>query len=141
MPIQISENQLKEIAELLDCGMICFYHRENKELEYYPDPFKQYDVDEEAWGEVMDKVEENYQDYLRFEPMSGTDAFRVMEDFVATIPSQHIQYALMQVLSRRKPFQGFNHLLLQYPHLREQWFVYKSDQYIKFVREQIEEKD
>lgn len=49
-----------------------------------------------------------------------------MEDFIANVPVQSIQPLFEEVIQRRKPFQQFNNLLLDYPDLRKQWFAYKQ---------------
>lgn len=134
-PLVISDSMIKEIAETLDTGMICFYHKQTGELESYPTEM----IDEELWQDVIDKIDENYTDYLRIEPMKSHESFRFMEDFIAEIPDQQIQRRFYEVTQRRKPFQQFKDMLLNYPKLREQWFAYKEQRYIEYVRDEVEE--
>lgn len=58
---------------MLDAGMLCFYHKTASELEFYPDEFRNPGYDGEIWEDVINKVDENYGDYLRFEGMSSRD--------------------------------------------------------------------
>ncbi|MEM6525950.1 MAG: hypothetical protein AAF693_19280 [Bacteroidota bacterium] len=43
-----TEEQIKEIAELLDCGELCFFHKPTGTIEYHPDPNDFY-LDLEPW--------------------------------------------------------------------------------------------
>jgi len=138
MTIEIKPEIIKEIAEMLDTGMVCFYNKINGELECYPGEFQNPGFDEEMWTEVIDKVEENYGDYIRFESMSSSEAFRVMENFIDDIGDTPIHNKFKDAILRKKPFRCFNDLLLDYPELRKQWFAYKLEKYIESVVEQIE---
>ena len=139
MDIDIKPEMIKEIAEMLDAGMVCFYHKTSGEMEYLPDEMRHAAFDEEMWADVINKVDENYADYLRFEGMSSSESFRVMESFIRNsmedIPTHN---KFIEAISRKKPFRQFNDLLLYYPELRQQWFAFKSECYIEFVKDQIE---
>jgi len=139
MPVNISPETIKEIAEQLDMGMKCYYHIQTGELEYYPDELKGHaGFDEELWEESINKVEENYQEYIRFEGMESHESFGIMEDFISMISEEKILRRFEDAIGYRKPFQNFKQLLLSYPDLREQWFAYKDRRFIEFVKEQVE---
>jgi hypothetical protein len=138
MAVEIKPEITKKIAEMLDAGMVCFYHKTNHELEYYPDEFRDPGFDEEMWAETINKVKKNHRDYVRFEGMHSSEEFRVMESFISDIGHTPTHNKFIDAISRKKPFAHFNDLLLDYPELRKQWFVYKLERYIEFVKEQIE---
>ncbi len=138
MRIQLTPEMTREIAEQLDMGMKCFYHVPTGELEYYPDEFKYPGFDEELWAEAMEKVEENFHEYVAFSGMESHESFEIIEDFVNEIPDKKIQERFMNVIQRRKPFQQFKNLLLDYPDLRQQWFAYKDKRINEYVEEQVE---
>ena len=116
--LKISLETIKEIAEQLDCGMKCFYHLPTGELVTYPDELKWGgEVDEEAWGEDMAKVEENFHEYVAFTAMESHESFRVMEDFIETIPEKDVREKFENIIQRKKPFQQFKYLLFDYPHV------------------------
>ena len=123
---------------MLDAGMVCFYHKTSGELECYPDELRNPGFDEELWVEVINKVDVNYGDYLRFEGMSSSESFRVMENFISNIDDAPTHNKFIDAISRKKPFRHFGDLLFDYPELREQWFAYKNECYIEYVKEQIE---
>jgi len=115
MAVTVSSETIKEIAELLETGMKCFYHIPDGELVYYPDELNGYaGFNEEPWSDSMDKVEENYHAYLRFETMESHESFQVMETFVANIPDQRIRQRFENAIAFKKPFHNFKFLLLNY---------------------------
>jgi len=141
MAIKIKPEIIKRIVDELDCGFLCFYHKTTGELESYPDENSNPGFDEELWEEVMDKVSENLGDYLEFEPMRGNQSFRVMENFVGQIDHIPTHNKFIDALSRKKPFANFKNLLNYYPDLLEQWYVFKNEAYIEYVKDQLDIDD
>jgi len=135
----ISPEIIKEIAEYLDSGMKCFYHIPTGSLEYYPDESGGFaGFDEEPWQDAIDKVENNYHEYIPFKAMDRHASFRMMETFTADIPETKTRQRFEDAIAYKKPFQNFKQLLLDYPELRQQWFDYKNQQYIECVQEQVD---
>jgi len=130
----------EEIAEQLECGMVCFYCVKNGELEYYPEEAEENDDDENAWQDVIDKIEEApYGEYLKFPKMDSDTGYRVMEDFVSGIEDEGTRRVFKDALSKRKPFQQFRHLIQDYPQLLDDWHDYKSQSYLDHVQQIIDD--
>jgi len=138
MAIEIKPEKLQEIAEYLDMGMLCFYHKATGELESYPKDLEDSGLEDE-WADVTGKIDANLADYFEFEAMSSSEAFRVMEAFIDDIDYVPTHNKFIDAISRRKPFQNFNNLLHYYPDLCQQWFAYKLEKYIEFVKEQVDQ--
>jgi len=136
MPLLISTDRIKEIAKLLESGMRCFYHIPTGDLEYHPDELAGFD--EEPWQDSIDKVEKNYHEYISFETMDTHESFRMMETFITEIPEENIRQRFEDAISYKKPFQNFKQLLHNYPELRQRWFAFKDQQYMNWVKEQID---
>ena len=137
--IALPPETIKEIAQQLDAGMKCFYHIPSGSLESYPDELKgNAGFDEELWQESIDKVENNFHEYISFEAMESHDSFRIMETFIGAIPDTKTRQRFEDAISYRKPFQNFKQQLLNYPELRQQWFDFKDQQNIDWVQEQLD---
>jgi hypothetical protein len=134
----MTKEHILEIAELLDCGMICFYHLSTGTIESHPDPYDPY-YDPEPWQDIIDKIENDWDNYIRFEKMDSNEGFRVMEDFAFSLPDLKFKEEILKRLTRRKPFQNFK-ALIDSSNYREEWFNYKKEAYIEFVKRQIEAK-
>jgi hypothetical protein len=138
--LKISCETIKEIAERLDTGMKVFYHLPTGKLASYPDELKWGgEIDEEAWGDDIAKLDENFHEYVAFAAMESHESFGVMEDFIETIGEKNVREKFENIIQRKKPFQQFKYLLFDYPLLREQWFLYKDERYREFVQEQIDD--
>lgn len=137
MPI-ITPEKLKQIADDLDTGMVCYYHKVTGEIEVYPHELSNPGFDEEFWEDVMDKVSESREEYMSFEPMDSRESFQVIENFIAQIDDIPTHNKFIEAVSRKRPFANFKDMLHYYPELREQWFVFKNEAYIDYVKEQVE---
>lgn len=129
---------IKEIAQELDSGMKCFYHIRTAELKSFPDSMHTEYFDDEVWRETIDEIDSALDEYILFEVMESQDSFKMMECFVNDIENKDIRGRFEDAITYKKPFQNFKQLLLGYPELREQWFKYKDQQNIEWVKEQLE---
>ena len=73
--MKITDKQIEEIAEELECGMICFYHRPTGTIESYPDSDDLF-FEPEPWQDIIDKIENDAENYDRFEKMDSTEGFQ-----------------------------------------------------------------
>ncbi|MEM6830358.1 MAG: hypothetical protein AAF551_07560 [Bacteroidota bacterium] len=130
-----TEKDIREIAELLDCGERCFFHEPTGEIEHFPDPDEMYS-DTEYFQETMDKVDADWSNYLRFEKMDSRQAFQVMEDFADSLADKNFQSQLFNLLSKNKPFSKFK-WAIDNSDYRQNWFDFKEQANIAWVREQL----
>lgn len=138
IPVTITEPVLKQIAEELDLGMICHYHKSTDEIVSIPKDYEDSGLEDEFWDEAIEKVEQHAAEYILFEPPASFEAFKIMEGFIVSIPNPNTQQQFEEAVHRKKPFQQFDDLLFTYPDLREQWFTYKLQQFIEYVQRQLE---
>jgi hypothetical protein len=137
MAIELKPEVIKDIAEWLDAGMLVFIHKTTGEVINYPDNLEDSDL-EDMWEDLTSKVEANPDDYLSIEPMHSSEAYKIMEGFILGIDNAGTRNTFSQVIERKKPFRQFNDLLSSYDDLRQQWFAYKAERYMAYVKRQIE---
>lgn len=133
--MKLTEQHIEEIAELLDCGMICFYHRPSGTIESHPDPNGPY-FDPDPWQDLMEKIDSEWMNYVRFEKMDSREGFQVMEDFAYSMTDSKFRDKLLDQLSKRKPFQNFK-FTIDTSEYRQDWFDFKKKAYIDFVKQQL----
>ena len=138
--MQITEEKIREIAGNLDVGLRCFYHLKTGEIETTPDfdGNDWFDYDTELWQEILDKLDENRDDYLEFEKMSSHESFEVMADFAETVDNKNLQDRLYKALNKSKPFRNFKWEIDNSGEYRQKWFDFKNQRLIEFVKDQIE---
>ncbi|MDR7131528.1 hypothetical protein J2X69_003892 [Algoriphagus sp. 4150] len=133
--MMLTEHHIEEIAELLDCGMLCFFHTPTGTIEYHPDPENPY-FEPEPWEDLFEKLESDWGNYVRFEKMDSREGFQVMEDFAYSMTDTNFREKLLDQLSKRKPFQNFKYTI-DTSKYRQDWFDFKKKAYIDFVKQQL----
>lgn len=136
--MNLTDKQISEIGELLDCGMTCFYHIPTGEIESHPDPNDGY-FDPEPWQDLIDKIESDWGNYERFVKMDSNESYQVMERFANSLTDTKFRDKVIESISRRRPFQNFKRLIHHSEYL-QMWFDFKNQSYIEYVRAQIELK-
>lgn len=131
----LTDEHIAEIAEWLDCGMICYFHQPTGMIEYHPDPLDPY-FEEEMWEDIIDKVESDWNNYILFNKMDSNQGFEVMEDFADSMTDTRFKEQIIYRLSNRKPFQNFK-ILVESSEYRQDWFDFKKNAYIDFVKRQL----
>ncbi len=132
---------IKEIAEAIDAGMVCFLNLDTLETE---------DVHPEWLGEDFDPEIDcgipndewipfnhpNWEKCMEFEPLESQESFRIMEDFASQVKNTPLQNKLIQALSNRKPFANFKRIIDNSDE-KQNWFKFKDLELQKYVRTQI----
>ncbi|WP_159018122.1 UPF0158 family protein [Algibacter sp. L3A6] len=122
---------IKNIAEDLDCGCTCFYNIKTKEVIAIPsfmDGFDDFD-DDEFKPPTGD-------DFIKINPLEGSDSFKIMESFVQQLPKNALQQELEHTLRNKKPFQNFKYLI-ETSEFRTSWFNFKQEEVEKHVAIQL----
>jgi len=130
-----TDEQIKEIVELLDCGQLCFFHKTTGSIEHYADPYGPY-FDPEPWQDAIDKVEADRSNYQEFEKMGSNEAFQVMKDFANSLPDEEFNNQLFKLLSQNKPFSKFK-WAIDNSEYRQDWFDFKGQASINWVLGQL----
>ncbi len=129
------ERIVRDIAERISCGLVCYLNMDTLEMEDYPehtDP----DEWEDMTGEKFEPQYEKWENVLTFEPLPSSAGFRIMENFAEQLDNVKVSNQLVDILSRKKPFAHFNHYIHNSDY-REDWFAFKNAAYEEHVRETI----
>jgi hypothetical protein len=77
---------------------------------------------------VARAVEESYGTrHVAVPKVESHEAYRDMEDFIATVRNPLLQERLYRAISGRGAFRYFKDALLDYPKEREHWFAYRDE--------------
>ncbi len=137
--INLTNEQIKEIASELDIGMNVYVNKVTKEIKSIINFDHHIYAEEELWEDEINEIEKNFDSYIQFEPMDSRQAFRVMEEFVETLDNSEIRKKLELGLSLSKPFRNFKDILENYHEYRDKWFSFKEKEYIEYVKEQLDD--
>ena len=64
--------------------------------------------------------------YVGIPQTESHEAYRVMEDFIDRLPDARIQERLEGAIAGKGAFRRFKGVLLDYRHVREEWFQYEA---------------
>lgn len=132
--MKLSNKEIKEIAENLDCGMICYVNKITKEIKSIIDSDDFYD-DDGLWQEELDEIENNWDSYVKIEQMPSRGAFQIMEDFTNQVSNKEIRNRLVYALNRNKPFKNFKYEVDYNEEVRQHWFKFKAYKYEEWVKD------
>jgi hypothetical protein len=135
---QFSDKDIREIAQQLDCGFRCFYHRETGELLFIPDELKHIGMDMDAWSDEQEKLENDFNSYEEIEQLQSGDSFQIIADFTEQLSgNERLQNQLIKALSNKHPFRNFKFVIDNSGTYRQQWFAFKDARLIDWVKQRL----
>ena len=73
--------------------------------------------------------------YVLIEPAPSSVGYVIMMDFVEILPEGKVRRELDRALEQKRPFRRFKDVLLNYPSVREDWFRFNEQAFIKIIQE------
>jgi hypothetical protein len=129
--ITITQDQLKEIADQLDCGMRCYINKETGEIKSVLNFVSWNTDDREPWEDVLNDLKENWDKYFEIDRMESHESFEIMADFAESVNSRDLRDALIGALNKKHPFQNFKWVIDNSGPYRQQWFDFKNQRLIE----------
>lgn len=93
--MKLTEKQIEEIADNLDCGMRCYYNLKTGEIKTLLNMDSWIGADEEPWEKESKEIDENWTDYFEFEGFESYDSFKIMADFAESLDDTRLQDKLI----------------------------------------------
>ena len=137
--IKLTKDQIKEIAEQLDCGMRCYINKETGEIKTVLNFESWQTDDEEPWEDVLNDLEENWDKYVEIDRMESHESFEIMADFAENVDSRELRDSLINALNRKHPFQNFKWVVDNSGPYRQKWFDFKNQRLIEWVENKLDE--
>ena len=138
--IILTTDQIKEIADQLDCGNKCCLNKETGDIITLPDFDSGY-ADEELWAEDLEQLEANWDKYTEIERMESRDSFNLMADFAENVNNKELQNSLFNALNKKHPFRNFKWVVDNSGPYRQKWFDFKNQRLIDGVKDQLDPLD
>jgi hypothetical protein len=121
-----SPDNIKIIAEELDCGFRAFIHRKTGQLLFIPDTNSYSDLDTDVWNEEIETLENNIAEYYEIKKWTSNETFEIMRAFTDQLTDHTLKRQLFESLQKRKPFREFRYVIDDSDDFREQWFDFKN---------------
>jgi hypothetical protein len=136
----LTEQQIKEIAEQLDCGLRSFWHKPTGELLFVPDLNNNPFADAEFFEEDLEKLDNNFKDYIEIEKPNSSDSFEIMANFTEQLnDNEKLKNELIKALNKKKPFREFKFVIDNSGAYRQQWFDFKNAKLKQWVKDKFNE--
>jgi Uncharacterised protein family (UPF0158) len=129
----MTKEQIKDIADNLSMGLVCYVHKKTKAIISVPDPNGDFDQ-EEGFEDEIKEVKKNSKNYVETEKMGSRESFQVMEAFAEQMEDKAFQSRLIKALNRPKTFHNFKYEIDDSEY-REQWFEFKALKEYEWVEE------
>jgi hypothetical protein len=92
--------------------------------------FEDMDMDEED----AERLNADPERYLLIEPVPSSVGYEIMSDFIDTLSEGKVPRELERALQQRHPFRRFKAVLLDYPAVREDWFRFHEQAFMKIIQ-------
>ena len=139
--IRITKEQIKEIADQLDCRWKCYINKETGIIKSVPDFDSMQTSSTEPWDDVLNELDENCGNYLEIEQMESHESFEIMVEFAEDVDSKELHDALINALNRKHPFQNFKWVIDNSGPYRQKWFDFKTQSLKNWVIAQLDGSD
>ena len=93
-------------------------------------------VSDEFGGGELDGPASRYE---LITPLSVSERFQIMEDFVETLDNDALEDELNQVLTEKGAFVKFDEAMKRYPTRNKQWDAFRSDRVASRARAWLQE--
>lgn len=135
--MKLTDEQINEIAEELECGTRVFLNIETNEIK----TILEWDelASDEFWETELMEIEKNPENYIGFYKMDPNQSFQLMQEFVETIDNEELKKKLESGLRLSKPYRNFKDIIDEDNVYRQKWFDFKHARFVDFVKEQLEE--
>jgi yecA family protein len=88
-----------------------------------------------------DIISNNIGRFIEIEPMDPREGYKIIERFVATLPSSPLQEKLQWSLQGAKPFRRFRETLVEDQDIRERWFEFHHESMQKIALKWLTDHD
>jgi hypothetical protein len=138
--MNFTKEQIKEIAEQLQGGMVCFWNAKDQDIRFLPNTdFIELEDEQPEWRAEILQIKSQIKDFFAIEPPASSAAYSFMEGFVATLPDQMpFKRYLYEILDGPKPFRNFKFALLRQGEFVDAWYKFEEDCFVQWVEDAIE---
>lgn len=139
-----------DVAENIDCGLVCFINPETLEVEEIPKEmvdglsyfsinpeFEDEDEEDEEDEDEQKFLHEDWKNCITVEPRESSESFKIMERFVDEVNDKSLKNKLVNALNNRKPFANFKNIV-ESSNYRKEWFAFKQHQLEIMVWEELQ---
>lgn len=138
--MDISQEQLKKIADDVHTGMDCYVHKTKGEYIVFPGDDLMMMADDEQldpWRDDMKKVADNEDEYVKIEPLKSYESYQIMKDFIYSDRIKGtLREKLLNAIEGKGAFRRFDDMVFRYD-VRQDWFDFREQAMIDYVKREL----
>ncbi|MEY2924063.1 MAG: hypothetical protein RLZZ337_611 [Bacteroidota bacterium] len=131
--MQEDNTLLREIAEQIDLGQICYFNKKTKQHFFIP---SQVEDDAEFYQEAIQRKKDEKKELIEIKAFDSKTAFLLMEEFVQGIDDFEVQSSFMEALYNERPFANFKQKARQH-RVEKEWSAFRVERLSKSVSDSI----
>ena len=133
--MKINKEQILDIAKRLENGYNVYLNKDTGEYISMPN-VDAFSASDGFNTDELRKITDHWDNYMILSRMEPWEIFEMMEGFLYTV-DREFQNKLIDALYKTKPFDNFQRLV-ETSKYRDDWFAFKDDKYIDYVRDQLQ---
>mgnify|MGYP001167468906 CR=1 FL=1 len=138
---KLSPAIINEIAQSLDCGLVCFLNPDTLELVEIPTGVLEGTFDDEDSLKEIQRIEYEWKKIIRIDPLESSESYEIMERFVEEVVNNlHLKSKLQNILEGKKPFRNFKNAIDESDY-RQSWFDFKQKCIEEYVTDYLQNPD
>jgi hypothetical protein len=130
VPLEIDPGDLCMALEDADSEHMWFLNRQTGDVAFIS-PDMDFDEDQPD-------LENDATHWVAVDPISSSDGYRIMQDFVVKLPHGAYRERLEHALDGPRPFRRFKDALAEDPQQREAWFAFHESRILAYGEEWLE---
>ena len=134
----LTKDQLIEIYQNLDSGLVCYFNPETKEIKSLPDSNDPY-LDKQLWESKIKDIEADIDQFWVLENMPSSEFFLMMKAYIDSLDDCKTKVYLVDALMKPKPFRQFKKVIDVAPDFIESWALFKEKRYCDWLLLQVGE--
>jgi hypothetical protein len=142
------QNAIKDIAESIDSGLVCFLNLDTAETEDFPKEMLDNPEELEAMTgvsfESLNFKHTGWENCVSFDPLESFESFDIMRQFTDSLEDKWLKDKLINALNNKKPFAHFK-AIIDNSDYRQNWVDFKKQFMGNYVKEllllELENKD
>jgi hypothetical protein len=132
---KIKPKILQEITDNLDFGLRAYIRKTKNKIIFLPEDREM--IDEECWKKDFEELEKNIDEYIEINKWTSSYSFEIMNNFMEDLSNKPLQKKLHEALNNKNPFKIFKLIIENETEFKKQWFEYKNNCQLNFVKKQI----
>lgn len=90
---------------------------------------------------ILEEIKKNPDKYAKIKALGTKAGFRIMKDYIETVPKPQIQKELKEAIMKKGAFRSFRAVINRYPDEKQHWTEFRRKAILKLIKGWLLEMD